>query len=107
MHIGWHCRVAHKFFSMFRPRYQSGTIYWLCMSEHVILNPVPTPEQMADLLGVSHDRVEALRRVMRSASPSSSAPLAKSRKSVTQEKAIATKNSRTGEKNQSRAKTTR
>jgi hypothetical protein len=87
------------------PHYLSGTIYWSCMSEHVILNPVPTPEQMADLLGISHDRVEALRRIMGSASPSSPARLAKS--SVARKKAVATKKSQTGEKNPSRAKTTR
>lgn len=36
------------------------------MIEHVIQNPVPTPEQMAELLGVSPARVEALRGIMRS-----------------------------------------
>jgi hypothetical protein len=76
------------------------------MSEHVILNPVPTPEQMADLLGISQDRVAALRRIMRSASPSSPTRLAKSRRNVAKRSA-AMKNSRTGEKNKSRAKTTR
>lgn len=36
------------------------------MSEHVIQNPVPTPEQMAQMLGVSPDRVKMLRGIMRS-----------------------------------------
>ena len=36
------------------------------MSEHVIQNPVPTPEQMAKMLGVSPDRVKILRGIMRS-----------------------------------------
>ena len=36
------------------------------MSEHVIQNPVPTPEQMAELLGVSPARVKTLRSIMRS-----------------------------------------
>ena len=38
------------------------------MSEHVIQNPVPTPEQMAEMLGVSRARVEVLRRIMGSSS---------------------------------------
>jgi hypothetical protein len=36
------------------------------MSEHVIQNPVPTPEQMATLLGVSQARVVTLRNIMHS-----------------------------------------
>lgn len=41
------------------------------MSEHVIQNPVPTPEQMAEMLGVSPDRVNTLRGIMRSPSTGS------------------------------------
>jgi hypothetical protein len=33
--------------------------------EHVILSPVPTPEEMAARLGISEERVAALRRIMR------------------------------------------
>ena len=39
-------------------------VYWWPMSEHVIQNPVPTPEEMANLLGVPQERVEALRRIL-------------------------------------------
>ena len=31
---------------------------------HVIGNPVPTPEELGDSLGVSPDRVKAVRRIM-------------------------------------------
>lgn len=31
---------------------------------HVIGNPVPTPEEMGDILGLSPDRVKAIRRIM-------------------------------------------
>ncbi len=41
------------------------------MSEHVIQNAVPTPEQMAEMLGVSPARVKTLRRIMRSPSAGS------------------------------------
>jgi hypothetical protein len=33
--------------------------------EHVILSPVPTPEEMAARLGISEERVAVLRRIMR------------------------------------------
>lgn len=39
-------------------------VYWWRMSEHVIKNPVPTPEEMAILLDVPQERVEALRRIL-------------------------------------------
>ena len=38
--------------------------YTFIMSLHVIQNPVPTPEQMADILGVSRERLAAVRRIM-------------------------------------------
>ena len=41
----------------------------VAMSEHVIHNPVPTPEHMAELLGVSPARVLALRGIMRPSGP--------------------------------------
>jgi hypothetical protein len=34
------------------------------MSAHVIRNPVPTPEEMGEILGLSSDRVAAVRRIM-------------------------------------------
>jgi hypothetical protein len=34
------------------------------MSAHVIRNPVPTPEQMAKILGISSERVDAVRGIM-------------------------------------------
>jgi hypothetical protein len=34
------------------------------MSAHKIGNPVPTPEQMAKILGVSSERVAAVRQIM-------------------------------------------
>jgi 3-polyprenyl-4-hydroxybenzoate decarboxylase len=33
-------------------------------SAHVIGNPVPTPEEMAQILGLSSERVAAVRRIM-------------------------------------------
>ena len=34
------------------------------MNVHVIGNPVPTPEEMGRILGLSPERVEAVRRIM-------------------------------------------
>jgi hypothetical protein len=34
------------------------------MIAHVIGNPVPTPEEMGEILGLSSDRVAAVRRIM-------------------------------------------
>ncbi len=34
------------------------------MSVYVIGNPVPTPEEMAEFLGVSPERVAAIRKIM-------------------------------------------
>ncbi len=34
------------------------------MKAYVISNPVPTPEEMAEILGLSSDRVTAVRRIM-------------------------------------------
>jgi hypothetical protein len=34
------------------------------MIPYIIDNPVPTPEEMAEILGVSPDRVAAVRRIM-------------------------------------------
>ena len=34
------------------------------MSAHVIGNPVPTPEEMGEILGLSSERVAAVRRIM-------------------------------------------
>jgi hypothetical protein len=63
-------------------------LYLGCMSEHVIQNPVPTPEQMANLLGVSPARVATLRNIMRSESkPVPSYPGVKPRKAATNEAA--------------------
>ncbi len=31
---------------------------------HIIRNPVPTPEEMGEILGLSPDRVKAVRRIM-------------------------------------------
>jgi hypothetical protein len=38
--------------------------YHRCMSVHIIRNPVPTPEEMGEILGISSDRVAAVRRIM-------------------------------------------
>jgi hypothetical protein len=35
----------------------------------VITNPVPTPEQMGEILGVSPDRVKAVRAIMSKPAP--------------------------------------
>ena len=34
------------------------------MAVHIIGNPVPTPEEMAEILDLSPDRVTAIRRIM-------------------------------------------
>ena len=34
------------------------------MSAHIIANPVPTPEEMGEILGLSPDRVKAVRQIM-------------------------------------------
>jgi hypothetical protein len=34
------------------------------MAVHVIGNPVPTPEEMGEILGLSPDRVKAIRQIM-------------------------------------------
>ena len=34
------------------------------VSAHVIGNPVPTPEEMGEILGLSSERVAAVRRIM-------------------------------------------
>jgi hypothetical protein len=34
------------------------------MSAHIIGNPVPTPEEMGEILGLSSERVAAVRRIM-------------------------------------------
>ena len=34
------------------------------MPAHIISNPVPTPEQMAKILGVSSERLAAVRQIM-------------------------------------------
>ena len=34
------------------------------MSVHIIGNPVPTPEEMGEILGLSSERVAAVRRIM-------------------------------------------
>ena len=39
------------------------------VSAHVIGNPVPTPEEMAEILGLSPERVAAVRRIMSTPSP--------------------------------------
>ena len=38
--------------------------YTEAMSPYVIRNPVPTPEQMAEILGISSERVTAVREIM-------------------------------------------
>lgn len=58
------------------------------MSEHVIQNPVPTAEQMANLLGVSPARVATLRNIMRSDTEAvPSHPGGKPRKTVSNQSA--------------------
>jgi hypothetical protein len=47
------------------------------VSVHIIRNPVRTPEEMAELLGINPDRVEAIRRIM-------SAPVKQKSSAVTQ-----------------------
>jgi hypothetical protein len=39
------------------------------MEQYVITNPVPTPEEMADFLGVSRDRLAAIRAIMSAPTP--------------------------------------
>jgi hypothetical protein len=34
------------------------------MRAHIISNPVPTPEEMGEILGVSSERVAAVRQIM-------------------------------------------
>jgi hypothetical protein len=34
------------------------------VSAYTITNPVPTPEEMGEVLGISSDRVKAVRRIM-------------------------------------------
>src|SRR5580658_2173106 len=51
------------------PRHVSGRLvpqkpYNRGMAVHVIGNPVPTPEEMAEILGLSPDRVKAIRQIM-------------------------------------------
>ena len=36
----------------------------MVMSAHIIGNPVPTPEEMGKILGLSSERVAAVRRIM-------------------------------------------
>jgi DNA-directed RNA polymerase sigma subunit (sigma70/sigma32) len=36
----------------------------MSVTVYTIRNPVPTPEEMAEILGVSPERVEAVRRIM-------------------------------------------
>jgi hypothetical protein len=45
------------------------------MVEHIILSPVPSPEEMAARLGISEERVTALRRIMRTRSRTDRAAL--------------------------------
>jgi hypothetical protein len=40
------------------------TVYTRSMSAHIIGNPVPTPEEMGQILGLSSERVAAVRRIM-------------------------------------------
>ena len=42
------------------------------MITHIIGNSVPTPEEMGEILGLSSDRVNAVRRIM--STPSQSKP---------------------------------
>lgn len=39
------------------------------MRAYVISNPVPTPEEMGEILGLSSDRVTAVRRIMSTPAP--------------------------------------
>jgi hypothetical protein len=39
-------------------------VYTRSMSAHIIGNPVPTPEEMGEILGLSSERVAAVRRIM-------------------------------------------
>jgi hypothetical protein len=43
---------------------QLERIYNRSMSAHIIRNPVPTPEQLGKILGVSSERVAAVRQIM-------------------------------------------
>ena len=43
---------------------EPGGVYTKRMSAHKIGNPVPTPEQMGQILGLSSERVAAVRRIM-------------------------------------------
>ena len=58
------------------------------MSAHIIGNPVPTPEQMGEILGLSSERVAAVRRIM-----GTLAKETKSGRSVSARKAAARKRS--------------
>jgi hypothetical protein len=40
------------------------SIYTLFMSVHTVRNPVPTPEEMADILGLEPERAQAVREIM-------------------------------------------
>ena len=46
------------------PRLSQMNRYNRYMSAHVIGNPVPTPEEMGEILGLSSERVAAVRRIM-------------------------------------------
>jgi hypothetical protein len=46
------------------PSLPDQRVYTRSMSAHIIGNPVPTPEEMGEILGLSSERVAAVRRIM-------------------------------------------
>jgi hypothetical protein len=53
------------------------------MSAHIIGNPVPTPEEMAEILGLSSQRVAAVRRIMSTSGKEKASGRSNTRRSAT------------------------
>jgi hypothetical protein len=62
------------------------------MSSHVIGNPVPTPEEMGKILGLSSERVAAVRRIMSTPGGEKGSPIS-ARKTARRKKKAAARRS--------------
>jgi hypothetical protein len=58
------------------------------MSAHIIGNPVPTPEEMGKILGLSSERVAAVRRIMSSPAKESASPRSEKRSALVRKKSV-------------------
>jgi hypothetical protein len=65
----------------------SQSVYTRPMRAHVIGNPVPTPEEMGKILGLSPERVATVRRIMNAPDAEKKSPMSK-RKSQTDWKRV-------------------